>query len=107
MVTPIIKQTKTQKRKEISISQERFNDIIKRVYDIMLAYGNFEGRLITKVSPIMVGNVKFWFERDKEKDTHLLRFSPSVHGWDEKSMEVDLEQHFHEIFFSRSNTPRY
>lgn len=107
MFTPIIKQDKKQKKQQLAIGQARIEEILKNVYNIMLAYGNFEGRLITKFSPIMVGNVKFWFEEDKQAGKHLLRFSPSVHGWDEKSMEVDLEQHFHEIFFSRSNTPRY
>jgi hypothetical protein len=103
MITPIIKQTKKEKKQDIAISQARIEELLKRVYNLMLAYGNFENRIITKFSPIMVGNVKFWFEHDDIKNEYNLRFSPSVHGWNEGAMEVDLEQHFHNIFFSATH----
>lgn len=100
MITPIIKQTKKKKEQEITISKERFEELIKKVYNIMLAYGNFEKRIITKHSPILVGNVKFWFEDDPETGNAQVRFSPSVHGWNENAMEMDLENHFHDIFYA-------
>jgi hypothetical protein len=102
MFNPIIKQTKKKKSQELSMSKETFEKIVKEVYNIMLAYGNIQGKVVTKDSPIFVGNVRFWFETEKDTQKTKMRFSPSAYAWNEKAIEMDIENHLHDLFYNTS-----
>jgi hypothetical protein len=99
MINPIKPSNKKAVTKS-TITKETFDALIVEVYDIMLAYSRSSNDYLHKGRPIEVGNVRFWFEVDKETNAEGLKFDPSVELWNETAMRIDLDRHFHSIYFN-------
>lgn len=102
MFSPIIKQPKKKKQEDIRLSQEQIERLLAKIYEVLLAYGSIKKIMATEDNPIWVGNVKFWFGVSEKTGSPQLNFKPSVAAWDEDAIELDLEQHYHNIYYGNS-----
>lgn len=101
MISPIQKSDKVATiRSRDSISEERFSEMIKEIYDVMLRYSYSRKITLRKDNPIQIGNVSFWFETDKSSEESVLKFNQSVKSWNESAIQSDINSFLHDIYFT-------
>ena len=86
-----------------SISNARFEALIKDIYDVMLAYTRVRGKALTKNHPMQIGNATFWFITDDTTGESSLSFEPSPQSWKEELVVRDIDLHTHDLYYSAAN----
>jgi len=101
MISPIKKnEGKVSTDVETTLSKDKFEILIKDVYDIMLQYSHMRRTILKRNSPIQIGNATFWFEVDKESNEPQLKFSPSPKLWNEESIMHDIQMYIHDLYYN-------
>jgi hypothetical protein len=101
MFTPIIKQKISSKDADANIMPKKdFDDIIKKVYEIMVDYCRIQDTFINKSHPMQVGNVIFWFETDEKTNESYIKYDRNIVAWDQESIISDIDLHMHSLYYN-------
>lgn len=99
----IAKPKSNQDSRDETISDDRFKELIRQIYDVMLAYTRVRGKALTKTHPIQIGNATFWFDTDIKTGKSSLSFEPSLPSWKEELVVRDIDLHTHDLYYGAAN----
>lgn len=102
MFEPIKRQDKPKHAVKPKISKENYEKIIKGTYEVMLLYASMHGFRFTKHSPILIGDVSFWFETNDDGES-FLKFNKTANSWKESEMMFSIEMHHKKIYETTSS----
>lgn len=101
-LSPIKERVKERVSDEPKLTRQQFKYLINEIYSLMLDYSRLRGLRITKHSPILVGNVEFWFGTSESGDPQI-QYNKQPSTWDEALMRSDIELHLHGLYFNQTN----